>query len=190
MTPIRKPRRVTRTGFALSPQASKHRTHFQMLVEDESGRELLFDVPSVRGFPGFFLSRPLPTHGVSLCFRWMIIRAFVARVSSCFPLHPLPESEHPRRSPSMFLSLLLVLQEQKIRAPFLSVSSKKNQARDDCVMCFCLQMPEYRQVRTGMRCAVVVLSRSSAFSELTGVTEAYLPELDLFVGRFPALDKR
>lgn len=41
--------RVTRTGFALSPQASKHRTHFQMLVEDESGRELLFDVPPVRG---------------------------------------------------------------------------------------------------------------------------------------------
>lgn len=54
----------------------------------------------------------------------------------------------------------------------------------------CTQMPEYRQVRTGMKCAVVVLSRSSAFNELTGVTEAYLPELGLFVGRFPALDKR
>eukprot|EP00903_Cladosiphon_okamuranus_P007010 g6820.t1 len=89
--------RVTRTGFALSPQASKHRTHFQMLVEDESGRELLFDVPPV---------------------------------------------------------------------------------------------PEYRHVRRGMQCAVVVLSRSAGFYELTGVTEAYLPELDLFVGRFPLLDKR
>ncbi|CAM9991108.1 unnamed protein product [Ectocarpus fasciculatus] len=89
--------RVTKTGFALSSQASNHRAHFQMLVEDESGRELLFDVP---------------------------------------------------------------------------------------------QVPEYRQIRKGMRCAVVVLSRSSGFYELTGVTEAYLPELDLFVGRFPLLDKR
>ncbi|CAM9453895.1 unnamed protein product [Scytosiphon promiscuus] len=89
--------RVIKTGFALSPQASKHRTHFQMLVEDESGRELLFDVP---------------------------------------------------------------------------------------------QVPEYRRVRKGMLCAVVVLSRSTGFHELTGVTEAYLPELDLFVGRFPLLDKR
>lgn len=53
-----------------------------------------------------------------------------------------------------------------------------------------LQVPEYRQVRRGMRCAVVVLSRSAGFYELTGVTEAYLPELDLFVGRFPLLDKR
>ncbi|CAN0520896.1 unnamed protein product, partial [Ectocarpus sp. 12 AP-2014] len=89
--------RVTKTGFALSSQASKHRAHFQMLVEDESGRELLFDVP---------------------------------------------------------------------------------------------QVPEYRRIRKGMSCAVVVLSRSSGFYELTGVTEAYLPELDLFVGRFPLLDKR
>lgn len=54
----------------------------------------------------------------------------------------------------------------------------------------CLQVPEYRQIRRGMQCAVVVLSRSSGFYELTGVTEAYLPELDLFVGRFPLLDKR
>lgn len=53
-----------------------------------------------------------------------------------------------------------------------------------------VQVPEYRQVRRGMQCAVVVLSRSSGFYELTGVTEAYLPELDLFVGRFPLLDKR
>ncbi|CAB1116356.1 unnamed protein product [Ectocarpus sp. CCAP 1310/34] len=89
--------RVTKTGFALSSQASNHRAHFQMLVEDESGRELLFDVP---------------------------------------------------------------------------------------------QVPEYRRIRKGMSCAVVVLSRSSGFYELTGVTEAYLPELDLFVGRFPLLDKR
>ncbi|CBN75105.1 conserved unknown protein [Ectocarpus siliculosus] len=89
--------RVTKTGFALSSQASNHRAHFQMLVEDESGRELLFDVP---------------------------------------------------------------------------------------------QVPEYRRIRKGMHCAVVVLSRSSGFYELTGVTEAYLPELDLFVGRFPLLDKR
>ncbi|CAM9383740.1 unnamed protein product [Pylaiella littoralis] len=89
--------RVTKTGFTLSSQESTQRTHFQMLVEDESGRELLFDVP---------------------------------------------------------------------------------------------QVPEYRQVRRGMRVAVVVLSRSSSFYELTGVTEAYLPELDLFVGRFPLLDKR
>lgn len=53
-----------------------------------------------------------------------------------------------------------------------------------------VQVPEYRRIRKGMRCAVVVLSRSSGFYELTGVTEAYLPELDLFVGRFPLLDKR
>lgn len=53
-----------------------------------------------------------------------------------------------------------------------------------------MQVPEYRKVQRGMRVAVVVLSRSSGFYELTGVTEAYLPELDLFVGRFPLLDKR
>lgn len=41
-----------------------------------------------------------------------------------------------------------------------------------------------------MRCEVVVLSRSAGFSELTGITEAFLPELGLFVGRFPLLDKR
>lgn len=39
--------RVTRTGFALASEASNHRTHFQMLVEDEAGRELFFDVPQV-----------------------------------------------------------------------------------------------------------------------------------------------
>lgn len=44
--------RVTRTGFALASEASNHRTHFQMLVEDEAGRELFFDVPQVTGcFP-------------------------------------------------------------------------------------------------------------------------------------------
>lgn len=53
-----------------------------------------------------------------------------------------------------------------------------------------LQVPEYRDIRRGMRCEVVVLSRSSGFAELTGVTEAYVPELDIFVGRFPLLDKR
>lgn len=49
---------------------------------------------------------------------------------------------------------------------------------------------EYRKVRRGMRCEVVVLSRSKGFSKLTGFTEAYLPELDLFVGRHSLLDKR
>ena len=38
---------MTQTGFALASEASDHRTHFQMLVEDEEGRELLFDVPQV-----------------------------------------------------------------------------------------------------------------------------------------------
>lgn len=31
----------------MASEASDHRTHFQMLVEDEEGRELLFDVPQV-----------------------------------------------------------------------------------------------------------------------------------------------
>lgn len=52
------------------------------------------------------------------------------------------------------------------------------------------QVAEYRDVRKGMRCEVVVLTRSAGFSELTGITEAYLPELEMFVGRFPFLDKR
>ena len=38
---------MTQTGFALASEASDRRTHFQMLVEDEEGRELLFDVPQV-----------------------------------------------------------------------------------------------------------------------------------------------
>ncbi|CAN0471481.1 unnamed protein product, partial [Scytosiphon promiscuus] len=42
--------------------------------------------------------------------------------------------------------------------------------------------PSYRDVRKGMRCEVVVLTRSAGFSELTGITEAYLPELEMFVG--------
>ena len=40
--------RVTRTGFALASEASHHRTHFQMLVEDDEGRELFFDVPQAQ----------------------------------------------------------------------------------------------------------------------------------------------
>lgn len=59
-----------------------------------------------------------------------------------------------------------------------------------CLLVVRMQVPEYRKVHRGMRVAVVVLSRSSGFYELTGITEAYLPELDLFVGRFPLLDKR
>lgn len=38
---------MTRTGFALASETSDHCTHFQMLVEDEEGRELIFDVPQV-----------------------------------------------------------------------------------------------------------------------------------------------
>lgn len=41
------PASVTRTGIALASEESNHRTHFQMLVEDEEGRELLFDAPQV-----------------------------------------------------------------------------------------------------------------------------------------------
>lgn len=52
------------------------------------------------------------------------------------------------------------------------------------------QVPGYRNVRRGMRCEVVVLSRSPGFSKLTGVTDAYIPELDIFVGRYPLLNKR
>ncbi|CAM9205096.1 unnamed protein product [Ascophyllum nodosum] len=88
--------RVTRTGFALASEASHHRTHFQMLVEDDEGRELFFDVP---------------------------------------------------------------------------------------------QVPDYRNVRRGMQCEVVVLSRSPGFSKLTGVTDAYIADLDMFVGRYPLLNK-
>jgi len=100
---VRKPRRVTRTGFALSPQASKHRTHFQMLVEDESGRELLFDVPSVRGpcvpiWPSLLAA--IASTRYRFCLRWMVTRASRAGVFLFPPptCTTLPRNEQSRRS--------------------------------------------------------------------------------------------
>ncbi|CAM9720494.1 unnamed protein product, partial [Choristocarpus tenellus] len=89
--------RVVKTGDSLVAEAPEHHMHFKMLVEDEDGRELLFDVPKI---------------------------------------------------------------------------------------------PEYVGVRRGMRCEVVVFSMSRGFERLTGVTEAYIPDLDVFVGQFPYLKKR
>ncbi|CAM9491172.1 unnamed protein product [Discosporangium mesarthrocarpum] len=89
--------RVTRTGSSVDVEDAEHHMHFKMLVEDEEGRELIFDVP---------------------------------------------------------------------------------------------QVPEYRGVERGMRCEVVVFSKSSGFKDLDGVTDAYIPALNLFVGQFPYLEKR
>lgn len=62
----KKSHRVTRTGFAMSSQESTPRTHFQMLVEDESGRELLFDVPQVRQTT-YYCCKPRSAFFISAC---------------------------------------------------------------------------------------------------------------------------
>lgn len=56
--------------------------------------------------------------------------------------------------------------------------------------CTLSQLAEYEEIQPGMHCEVVILSRTRDFTELTGVTEAYLPALRLFVGQFPLMNKR
>lgn len=48
-------------------------------------------------------------------------------------------------------------------------------------------IPAYRSVREGMHCEVVILSRDADFSDLTGVSEAYIPETGIWVGQHPLL---
>lgn len=184
--------RVIKTGFALSPQASKHRTHFQMLVEDESGRELLFDVPQARhatverSLNSCDLSRRMPVSILQLpvaCSAVLSSLCYARGATIC--LEPLDVAGHlnyvrlERHTGCWLVDDMPAVRVQLCPQTLIHLVIRVMQ-----------QVPEYRRVRKGMLCAVVVLSRSTGFHELTGVTEAYLPELDLFVGRFPLLDKR